>query len=115
MLIMSVLDSECQIMDWDDGMPRPHKQMCGRPLDEGVLKLAVESPDTGTAEEQFEKGCDKLNFPPPIPSFRRSPALLWQINELKEHGGHYAVRLIVLWRMVVCTYAWTDSSVVLRK
>ena len=78
-------------------MPRPHKHLCGRPLDEDFLKPAVKvkRPFKGTVEEMLDQAMDEYHFPAPGPSFQRHPALLWQISELKENGGHYIVRVVI--------------------
>lgn len=67
---------ECQRADWKE-----HRQICGKVIDPeiGVPKPA-----------QIDD--DEL-IPPPIPSFRRSPALLHQISDLKTFpAADYNVR-----------------------
>ena len=99
-------------------MPRPHKHMCGRPLDEGILKPAVvvehhrEGKDTREAARQLRR---KADFPTPDAQFRRSPSLLWQMNKLKNHGGAYMVRLLtVSVNETPCTHSLSDLPAFLR-
>lgn len=64
---------ECQKDDWKNGKPKPHKMICGKPLSEDGL--------SGPPDSQ-NKDCATW-VPKADPSFKRPPALLHQINELK--------------------------------
>lgn len=75
---------ECQKKDWKNGAPRPHKLVCGKSFKEdpsfsGNSTLADSKP--------------KINkVPLPDPSFRRSPALCYQILKLeKDDNPDYVV------------------------
>jgi hypothetical protein len=60
--------SECQVKDWKEGKPVPHKEVCGTAVPE--LPKPVVDPDK--------------RIPIPDPSFKRSPALLRQIAFLRR-------------------------------
>lgn len=94
-------DRECQIEDWKHGIPRPHKAVCGKPVDEDSLlkeseRPQRESPFPSTDEEFLalprEEQREMALFPQPDPSFKRSLALELQIRQLRLHPeAHYIV------------------------
>ena len=82
---------KCQVYDWKYGIPRPHKQICGRPLDANALRQESAGTSTKFTLSDFqslpkdEKALTQLLFPPPRPGYRRSPALVYQLGMLKEN------------------------------
>lgn len=70
--------SECQIQDWKNGLPQPHKLFCGKPLEEQDEKEDA-SEDAGSG------ALDDAGIPQADPSYKRSPALLHQISLLTEN------------------------------
>ena len=71
---LTVSARECQIKDWKEGLPRPHKSICGKPLLENQLS------DPPTSPQQ-----DGSLLPRADPNFKRSPALLKQVSLLDEN------------------------------
>ncbi|KAF7794717.1 hypothetical protein EIP86_005855 [Pleurotus ostreatoroseus] len=81
---------ECQIQDWKTGKPYPHKQVCGRLINEDVDE-ALKEAATKLDDQDVE---DDGQIPPADPSFKRSAALLHQISLLKKHPQiDYMVRI----------------------
>lgn len=84
--------SECQLQDWKSGKPRPHRVLCGKPLDEEAAQ-----PVETTEESAGASALDDKGIPPPDPGDQRSPALLHQISLLSEHPEYdYVVRPHIL-------------------
>jgi len=84
-MIIDGVARECQKADWKHGKPRPHKTICGK-LD---IDLNIQSYDGGPPKRH-------IMIPDPAPSFRRSAALLYQINYLKNNNCDYVVRIVFL-------------------
>lgn len=100
---------ECQIADWKKGVPVPHKQFCGQPLDEGSLDHVEKPAQNADWMKPFGDNLAKYNlsegemnevskqladmfFPEPAPGFKRSIALQLQIKILRENfDAHYMV------------------------
>ena len=81
---------ECQKEDWKSGIPRPHKAICGKAIGNDPESLTNTSPESPSIFS--------LMIPKPDPNFRRSPALLHQINKLKEHPDvDYTVSLLKIY------------------
>jgi len=80
---------DCQEADWKQGRNgRTHKQICGKPL-QGLL--GTDGADTGN--DSMDQGSPLFDVPPLAPGFRRSAALLHQINFLvKPTLDNYVVR-----------------------
>ena len=93
-----IIIRKCQVSDWNSGVPRPHKQICGRRLDHGAVDLtpAADAPKTLADFQELpddEKLLKALLFPPPRPGFRRSAALIYQMGKLQEERDlDYLVR-----------------------
>ena len=92
-LLRSVCDDtdcrrECQLEDWKNGKPRPHKVYCGKPMDEQAAE---------PVESVKEDGLDENGIPPPDPGYQRSPALLHQIALLSDNPEYdYIVSTSIL-------------------
>lgn len=85
----NVVVRECQVNDWKNGRPQPHKQICGKPLTEDDFQTAATT-DTGTSNLAPW-------LPPADPTFKRSPALLLQLRRLTEKRDvDYVVRCPLL-------------------
>lgn len=85
----NVVVRECQVNDWKNGRPRPHKQICGKPLTEDDFQT------TGTTDTDTSNLAPWL--PPADPTFKRSPALLLQLHRLTEQKDvDYVVRCPLL-------------------
>ncbi|KAK4704162.1 hypothetical protein P7C70_g2046, partial [Phenoliferia sp. Uapishka_3] len=69
-------DRACQVGDW-----KSHKKACGQPVPSNTPRTFTDS--TPVPKISFKSG-DEVGFPAPAPGFRRSPALLAQIEALKE-------------------------------
>ena len=87
--------SECQRTDWHKGLPRPHKHFCGRHVDERLL-----DPPSAKPQEPKPLTMDDFLFPYPAPGYKRSPALTYQINNLRkyrEQGDYMVGSINLLW------------------
>ena len=82
-MILDGVARECQRADWKDGKPRPHKTICGK----SDIDFNIRS---------HEPAKRYMMIPDPAPSFRRSAALLYQINYLKDNNCDYVVRIVSL-------------------
>ncbi|KAJ6562280.1 hypothetical protein B0H19DRAFT_95366 [Mycena capillaripes] len=82
---------ECQAADWKLGKP-PHRTICGK---KGAIAAAFASAPFVSASVSSPQPHDDYNnpeeefhyFPPPNPGYHRSPALIYQIQLLKESPG----------------------------
>ena len=75
--------SACQVAEWQHGIPRPHKEMCGRPLTEDMLR-----PSTRNANANRDEATEDQELPPFPDSdvtFTRSPTLVRQIEVLHKN------------------------------
>jgi hypothetical protein len=66
------------VADWKTGRP-PHKTICGK---EGAIRDAYLAPKTPNPSADDD---DEDEFGPPAPGYVRSPALLHQLQLLKEN------------------------------
>lgn len=69
---------ECQVSDWKTGQP-PHKTICGK---KDTIRDAYLAPKTAASAGDSDN--DDF-FGPPEPGYVRSPALLHQLQMLKEN------------------------------
>lgn len=67
--------SDCQLKSWTDGFPVPHKQLCGK-------KFVDDSEPVPTIPKMITNIEDRI--PPAAASFKRPPALLYQLSLLNE-------------------------------
>lgn len=110
-------NSECQVADWKNGIPVPHKQVCGQTLGEETLD-GIDSTERPAQNDAWMKPYDEtlakfnwtdqkkadfraqlaeMTFPEPVPGFKRSMALQLQIQALHEDfDTHYMVLLTPL-------------------
>lgn len=65
--------------DWKNGKPIPHKQICGKPLDDINVRPVAKQDDVDE------------RFPRPVAPFRRTPALLAHITALRSTGSDFVV------------------------
>ncbi|KAJ7184740.1 hypothetical protein C8R46DRAFT_883499 [Mycena filopes] len=73
---------QCQVTDWKTGTP-PHKTICGK---KDALRDVFLAPKAAErAQNPAAADDDDDFFGPPDPGFVRSPALLHQLNLLKEN------------------------------
>lgn len=70
---------ECQTEDWKKGRPTPHKIFCGK-LKNKLSEAASPSPQPGTGISEFARAA----VPDPDPSYKRSPALVYQASLLQQ-------------------------------
>ncbi|KJA22125.1 hypothetical protein HYPSUDRAFT_665697 [Hypholoma sublateritium FD-334 SS-4] len=78
--IIRYCSRECQKRDWKSGLPKPHRVICGKPLEDGAPTVSKEEASRSSAHPESD-----LMIPYPDPNFERSPALLYQIRKIKEH------------------------------
>ncbi|KAJ3553055.1 hypothetical protein NM688_g3822 [Phlebia brevispora] len=73
---------DCQVQDWKNGIPRPHRDICGKTSLAGAAaeSSSASASHTLRAEDQLAAGC----VPEPDPKFKRSPALLHQLSFLQQ-------------------------------
>ena len=86
-------------------MPRPHKAVCGKPVDEDLFATRPEASRGEELDPEIDETflalprqqqLDMALFPPPDPSFKRSLALELQIRHLRMHQEvHYMVSIRV--------------------
>lgn len=77
--------SECQIQDWRNGKPRPHKDICGRPMDEEDIISASAATVTTSG-------------------YKPSPALLHQKSLLSQRPeSDYLVWMELSWPFLILT------------
>ena len=69
------------MQDWKDGTPTPHKQICGKLLQETDL----EPPSTAPSDCVNDDGSTTDGIPEPDPAYTRSPALLYHIDRLRQY------------------------------
>jgi hypothetical protein len=83
---------ECQVQDWKNGIPRPHKLLCGKRSDNIDMHNASTVPQRElTLEEKIARKC----IPDPDLKFKRSPELLHQISFLRQPPYvDYTVRFV---------------------
>ncbi len=72
-----ICDSECQVEDWKNGVPVPHKQICGKPMNE-VIHPSISSSIMMKVEENSSW------IPKADAGYTRTPALLHQISLLRK-------------------------------
>ncbi|KAI0701033.1 hypothetical protein BC835DRAFT_1324575 [Cytidiella melzeri] len=66
---------ECQVENWKNGVPIPHRVICGKALEAGSEPQPQARGSTSNPDARI---------PEPEPSFRRSPHLLHQISFLSQ-------------------------------
>jgi hypothetical protein len=74
--LILVWTRKCQRHDWKDGVPTPHKQICGKAL--------MDDETSPVAEEKPQEEKDENIIPSQDPSFKRSLALRYQISLLNR-------------------------------
>ena len=90
---------ECQLRDWKEGRPFPHKRICGKRLSEAeVASMHQEDEDADADADDAPSDAEpRMQIPEPDPGYRRSPALLQQLKLLREISiFDYLVRLSCL-------------------
>lgn len=88
--VLLLLLRQCQKTDWSNGIPIPHKVFCG---EKQVPNLSEAKVGHGGPQKN-EPDLDGDRFPPPDHSFKRTPALLYQLKLLNgEPFPDYFVRL----------------------
>ncbi|KIP03873.1 hypothetical protein PHLGIDRAFT_218055 [Phlebiopsis gigantea 11061_1 CR5-6] len=71
---------ECQTKDWREGIPRPHKVICGK-------QLSGDEPEHAPPPVPEMSVESELLVPPADPGFKRSPALMNQVSRLTENSN----------------------------
>ncbi len=67
---------KCQTEDWKNGIPRPHRVVCG--------KTSLEDESEAAAPTKLTDAIQEDCIPQPDPGFKRSPALLHQLSFLQQ-------------------------------